>query len=101
VARPARPTASSTSRISRRAGRRPASRSGSATLSFAVSDRQQVERLEDEADPVPAQQRQPRLAERAQLMPGQPDLARRGPVKPGRALQQRALPEPEGPITAV
>ena len=53
--------------------------------------RQQVERLEDEADLVTTQQRQRLVVERGDLGVADVDLARRGPVEAGEHVQQGRL----------
>jgi hypothetical protein len=58
---------------------------------------QQVEILEHEADVLPPQYRLPPVREPAQVRPAQPHLSGRGPLDPGRALQQRGLAGPGHP----
>jgi hypothetical protein len=54
--------------------------------------REQVERLEDEADLVAPQQRQPLVVERRDLRVADVDLAACRPVEAGEHVQQRRLP---------
>jgi hypothetical protein len=56
--------------------------------------RQQVEQLEDEADLLPAQPRQPAVAERADPGVTDPHLAAADPVQPSQTAQQRGLARP-------
>ena len=53
--------------------------------------REQVERLEDEADPVAAQQRERLVAQRGDLGVAEVHLARGRPVEAGEHVQQRRL----------
>lgn len=53
--------------------------------------RDQVERLKGEADPLTAEQREAGLAERAQVDALDDDGSLRGPVEPGRTVQQGGL----------
>ena len=82
--------------------RRPASRDGSATFCAAVSAREQVEGLKDEADPLAPQPRQRTLAQAAELdvaeVHAPPSVGRSSPAADCSRVD---LPEPEGPITAV
>lgn len=59
--------------------------------------RQQVEGLEHETDPVPAQECERPFAESGEVGPGDGDGARRRTVQARGALEQRRLPGPGGP----
>jgi hypothetical protein len=63
--------------------------------------RQQVERLEDEADLAAAQLGQPAIPHRGDLLAAHVHGAGARAVKPGEQMHQRRLAQPDGPITAV
>src|SRR5437868_15308751 len=52
----------------------------------------QVDRLEDEVDPLAAEDRQPPFAELAEVDVAERNRARRRSVEAGRDVQERALP---------
>ena len=86
-----RPTVSTIEATQCSSGLRPAIRIGSTMFSAAVMRRQQVERLEDEADPVAPQQGERLVVERGDLGVAEVHLARRGPVEAGEHVQQGRL----------
>ena len=63
--------------------------------------RQQVERLEDEADPVAAQQRELSVVQVRQVRATDEDLAGGQAVEPREQCSSVDLPEPDGPMMAV
>ncbi len=62
---------------------------------------QQIERLEDEADPLAPQNRQPRSLSRARSVSPSATVPAVGRSSPAATFRNVLLPEPDGPMTAV
>jgi hypothetical protein len=65
-----------------------------------VEDRQQVEGLEDEADPLAPQQRQRAVVERPSSTPSSVTVPLVGRSRPARMCISVDLPDPDGPMIA-
>ena len=91
---PPRPTRAAASSMSSRPAGRWSSRSGSAMFSATVSSGSRLRSWNTKPTRLPPQHRLPAVGEPGQVRPAQPDRAGRGPLEPGRALQQRRLAGP-------